>query len=388
MLLWHEHKAKVVVVSKYKVIDLFSGAGGFTQGFVDAGFEPVLAVEREKDIAATYAANFGSHVVARDIESLSETIDAGKFNLRADVVVGGPPCQGFSNLTGNRAGDPRRSLWRYFMNVVEASDCRVFVVENVPNMITSNEAQMLIKRAGKLGFRIDSGSVGVLLASDFGVPQNRRRGFIIGSRLGACGLPEPTTRNKKVSVWDAFEGIDPKVSYIDPPVVRPLLTKQLHIGRKPQPKSVLRYKAIGPGGNRTQIPPDLMPDCWKNKQGGTDLFGRLEWDGPARCTIRTEFFKPEKGRYLHPVANRPITHWEAARLQTFPDDFKWHGTKIRIALQIGNAVPPLLARAIADHVKKHLRVNKVRPTRRPKASDVQQLCLPLGQRESGASRAA
>jgi DNA (cytosine-5)-methyltransferase 1 len=105
----------------------------------------------------------------------------------------------------------------------------------------------------------------------------------------------------------------------------------------------------------------LTPDCWIKKQdGGTDLFGRLHWDEPARCTIRTEFYKPEKGRYLHPEENRPITHWEAARLQTFPDDFLWCGSKIKIAIQIGNAVPPLLAQSVAEYVKWHLDANAPR----------------------------
>ena len=94
---------------------------------------------------------------------------------------------------------------------------------------------------------------------------------------------------------------------------------------------------------------DLTPRCWINKKGGTDLFGRLWWDRPA-FTIRTEFFKPEKGRYLHPEQHRPITHREAARFQSFPDDFAFAGTKIEIAKQIGNAVPPRLAAAVAQSV--------------------------------------
>ena len=122
--------------------------------------------------------------------------------------------------------------------------------------------------------------------------------------------------------------------------------------------SVKRYKLIPPGGNRfdlQRLAPELTPQCWIRKtKGGTDLFGRLHWNGPARCTIRTEFYKPEKGRYLHPSEDRPITHWEAARLQTFPDDFKFCGTKIQIAIQIGNAVPPMLAHAVAEQVRSHL----------------------------------
>ena len=128
----------------------------------------------------------------------------------------------------------------------------------------------------------------------------------------------------------------------------------LHFGRTPTPMSMERYKAIPKEGmNRFDLQkraPELTPGCWIRKtKGGTDLFGRLWWDRPA-FTIRTEFFKPEKGRYLHPCQHRPITHREAARLQSFPDSFKFTGTKIEIARQIGNAVPPALAARIADSV--------------------------------------
>ncbi|HLF07489.1 MAG TPA: DNA cytosine methyltransferase, partial [Thermoplasmata archaeon] len=116
------------------------------------------------------------------------------------------------------------------------------------------------------------------------------------------------------------------------------------------PKSLARYKSIPEGGNRWDMPRRLQPECWiKKTKGGTDLMGRLWWDRPA-FTIRTEFFKPEKGRYLHPSEDRPITHWEAARIQTFPDSFQFLGPKIAVARQIGNAVPVVLAKAIAEAV--------------------------------------
>ncbi len=118
--------------------------------------------------------------------------------------------------------------------------------------------------------------------------------------------------------------------------------------------SVERYKCVPEGGNRFDLMekrPDLTPNCWKKKKtGSTDVFGRMRWDEPAP-TIRTEFFKPEKGRYLHPQAHRPITIREAARLQTFPDEFIFAGSNVQVAKQIGNAVPVKLATAIARHVQ-------------------------------------
>jgi DNA (cytosine-5)-methyltransferase 1 len=354
----------------YKVVDLFSGAGGLTFGFRQAGFVPILAVEKEKDFAQTYAANFGSHVIAKDI---AEIVDEGGINLKTDVVIGGPPCQGFSNLTGNRANDPRRAMWRFFMEVVESTDCKVFVCENVTNLLSSPEGHGIINRARQLGFHLSDDSFGILKASDFGVPQNRRRAIIIGSKLGPISLPEKS--GKRMTVRDAFKGIPLKPSHTDL-FVSPATGPDLHIARNPTPTSLARYKIIPPGGNRfdlQRLAPELTPPCWIRKtKGGTDLFGRLEWDAPARCTIRCEFYKPEKGRFLHPTENRPITHWEAARLQTFPDTFKWCGTKIRIAIQIGNAVPPIFATAIGRHVMKHLEEHKVRPVRKPTSAELLQ----------------
>lgn len=336
-----------------KLIDLFAGAGGMTHGFVAAGFEPVVAVEKENDFAATYVENFGNHVVVEDIGKI---VDGGGLRTPADVVVGGPPCQGFSNLTGNKVQDPRRSMWQFFMSVVESSRCRAFVLENVPNLLSSEEGQSIIRCAEDLGFNVEAG---ILNASHYGVPQNRRRAIIIGSKVGM--IPLPARQTKVMTVRQAFIGIPKKPSYdVLPPT--PVHGEQLHVGRNPTEKSLKRYRLIPSGGNRfdlQRLAPELTPDCWIRKtSGGTDLFGRLDWDGPARCTIRTEFYKPEKGRYLHPSEHRPITHWEAARLQSFPDDFRWHGSKIRIAIQIGNAVPPLLAKAIGQHVMSYLTSTK------------------------------
>lgn len=363
------------MAAEYTLIDLFAGAGGLTLGFTRAEFRPVLAVEKEADFARTYAANFGSHVVAGDIVRV---VESGRVP-KADVVVGGPPCQGFSNLTGNKAHDPRRKLWQYFMDVVEASGCKAFVVENVPNLLRSPEGQGIIQRGRQLGYEIGPDSAGFVMASRFGVPQNRKRAIIIGSRVGPIPLPEPT--GMTTSVRQAFKGIPLKPTKTNFPDSKDGLFSGLdiHIGRNPTAKSIERYKLIPPGGNRfdlQRLAPHLTPKCWiKKTKGGTDLFGRLHWDIPARCTVRCEFYKPEKGRYLHPSENRPITHLEAARLQTFPDDFKWSGTKIRVAIQIGNAVPPLLAEAIARQVRACLEDADARPTGRPSRRVLGQLQL-------------
>lgn len=363
-----------MTAARFKFIDLFSGAGGMTLGFRQAGLEPIFAVEKEPDFAATYAENFGRHIVANDIE----TVVKGGSVPQADVVIGGPPCQGFSNLTGNRAHDPRRQLWQYYMDIVEMSGCHTFVCENVPNLLTAPEGQALVRRARRLGFHVTDDSMGILLASEYGVPQNRRRTIIMGSRLGPITLPEP--KRKRMTVREAFEGIPLTPTHPDL-LVQPARGPDLHIARNPTETSLKRYRLIPPGGNRfdlERLAPELTPGCWlRKRKGGTDLFGRLEYDGPARCTIRTEFYKPEKGRYLHPEAHRPITHWEAARLQSFPDTFKWRGTKIRIAIQIGNAVPPTFGKALGAQVKAHLLAHGVEPSDRPTAAELHQFLLPV-----------
>lgn len=320
-------------------LELFCGAGGLALGFTQAGFRSVYAVDSDKAAAETYRRNFGHEVWDREIEEL-ERIPVG-----ADVVIGGPPCQGFSPLGQMIPLAEHRQmnkLWRHYVRLVELVDPVAFVVENVPEFLRSEEFDALDRHARKLGYEI---AAGVLNAAEFGVPQQRRRAFVMAVKGTTPRLPKPT--RERATVWDAIHDLPLEPNGED-----------WHVGRNPTPKSMARYKCVPPGGNRFNLMkkrPDLAPRCWLNKPtGSTDVFGRLEWDKPA-LTIRTEFFKPEKGRYLHPQAHRPITHREAARLQTFPDDFEFCGSKIQVARQIGNAVPPKLARAIALELKAVLR---------------------------------
>lgn len=341
----------------YKLIDLFCGAGGMTLGFVDkrfsGSFKSIWAIDNDAASIETYKRNFGKHGYCADIEEMvSQT-------PKADIVIGGPPCQGFSLLNKNREGDERRELWQPYMDIVQRSGARVFVIENVPGILNSDEYFAIEKRANKHGFGIVSCK---LNAADYGVAQTRKRAIIIGYKKGLVSkpllppLPTHSAPDKKsnlprwVTVRDVIGDLrEPKGTEIRN-IAAPY---DLHFGRTPTPLSFKRYKLIPPGGNRFDLQrkaPHLTPDCWIRKEsGGTDLFGRLWWDRPS-VTIRTEFFKPEKGRYLHPDQHRPITHREAARIMGFPDDFVFEGSKIEIAKQIGNAVPPRLAQAVAQIV--------------------------------------
>jgi len=331
--------------SKLRVVDLFAGCGGFSYGLKKAGFENLLSVEWDKSCCETFKANISPRILncaIQEIETFPET----------DLLVGGPPCQGFSNLGEKLPNDPRRQLWRHFLRAVKDSNPLIFIMENVPPILKSAEYQEIVKQARKLGYEVEGR---ILNAAFYGVPQQRKRAIIIGSRIGKPVFPKPTHRTPNDSnlyesdlpIWktvkDAISDMPAKPD-----------GKNWHIGRNPTELSEKRYRCIPAGGNRWNLPLALTPECWKRKtKGGTDLFGRLWWNKPS-VTIRTEFYKPEKGRYLHPVKHRPITHREAARLQGFDDDFIFIGKKIEVGIQIGNAVPPPLAYQIGLAVKKEI----------------------------------
>jgi len=346
-----------------------------TAGFVKAQFVPISAVELDLSAASTYAANFGEdHMFWGDVADYHEV-------PTADVVIGGPPCQGFSNLGTRDVKDPRNWLWREYVRVVLAANPQVFVIENVQRFRRSVEFELLLGEVESGSLRHYELSQDVLLAADYGVPQRRPRTIIIGSRVGSASLPAAThsrqpEKGKKRwrTVRHAFNHVPEHPESLDLPsstvtmfgetVPGIFKGKDIHLGRRPRPLSLLRYDCVPPGGGRFDLPDELLPDCWRNKRSGTtDVMGRMQWDQPS-LTIRTEFFKPEKGQYLHPRwdpddpnnrVNRPITHLEAARLQTFPSHYLWCGKKLQIARQIGNAVPVELAFAIAKHVKGLLR---------------------------------
>ncbi|MFE9171562.1 DNA cytosine methyltransferase [Streptomyces kebangsaanensis] len=435
------------------VVDLFSGCGGFTQGFhefrpegKDDGpvFHSVAAVEHNIAAAATYAVNFGklgakgkvpaARVHVGDIEEWQPFPEA----LHADVVVGGPPCQGFSALNRDKKGSERNRLWEEYVRIVAAIRPKVFVIENVDRFLKSDEFLDLLKEVkagGELAdYRLveppgyhpsDTDEVNnkryLLNAADYGAAQARRRAIVIGVRADINNgrtltyptkthfrrpknLPTTAAREldgleEKISYWLAVDDIFtessklhlrgtelpdgkefiPEVNTVQPGI---FTTTDLHFGRNPEPLSRARYHAIPPGGNRKDLrgkwytvddlgevhvfsapnPPGvrtpveyLSTKSWDNHNTGTgDVMGRLRHGEPS-VTIRTEFFKPEKGRYLHPTKDRPITHYEAARIQGFPLDFRWCGSKTEIATQIGNAVPIPLGKAIAGTIYTYLR---------------------------------
>ena len=348
---------------KFRLIDLFSGAGGMTLGFTDenfcGGFDCVLSVDNDAAAMRTHKRAYAAPGVVGNIEDWLQTNPDIPF---ADVVIGGPPCQGFSLLNKNRTGDGRRALWEPYIDVVQLCGASMFVMENVPELLRSDEFLEIEARANSLGFSL---MYEVVNAADYGAAQTRKRAIIIGWKPDLIETPVfPVRTHAKIAegtnlapwrtvkdvIGDLPEPVGIQIRDCEPPL-------NLHFGRSPTETSLARYRAVPPGGNRFDLQknaPEITPACWIRKtSGGTDLFGRLWWDRPS-VTIRTEFFKPEKGRYLHPEKHRPITHREAARIMGFPDNFPFEGSKTEIARQIGNAVPPPLAAAIAKAVLKSL----------------------------------
>ena len=346
-------------MGELRTLDLFAGAGGLSLGFEMAqlGFRPVHAIEIDPAAARTFKRNFGCPVHDGPIQDIEQFEDA-------DVILGGPPCQGFSPLGRDRDDDSRaelNELWREYFRAVRQVRPQAFVIENVPEFQRSAQfAQLLDLMASDPVLREYGYGFGVLNAADYGAPQRRRRGILIAVRgLREVPFPPPPTHGAVGTGLLPLATVRSAIG--DLPLMPETLDvrtgddglQDLHFRRQPRAVSLERYRAVPEGGNRFDLArnrPDLLPACWAKKPTGTtDVMGRLWWDRPS-VTIRTEFFKPEKGRYLHPVADRPITHREAARLQSFPDTFEFDGSKIEIARQIGNAVPPVLAAAIARHV--------------------------------------
>lgn len=348
----------------FSFLDLFSGCGGLTEGLATAAttlsrLRPASAIELDRAAAATYAANFGPRVFVCDVAH------APTQALKpVDVVVGGPPCQGFSTLGKKDPSDVRNKLWRHYAAIVARVRPLYFVIENVPPFLKSDDfryLQYLMGESRDLGDYTLAGSPMDVNSADFGSAQQRRRAVVVG-RLRDLPPLALVPVSHRSTVADAIGSTPFDVSQTWLPnreaAVRcadrelqaqgVFVTSELHVTRRFGEVSLQRFGSIPPGGNRHDIPAELQAPCWRSaKEGWSDVMGRLRWDRPS-VVIRTEFWKPEKGRYLHPAADRTITHLEAALLQGFPLNYRWCGSKAAIGRQIGNAVPIELGRAIGQ----------------------------------------
>lgn len=347
------------------LLDLFAGAGGLSEGFraADRNFTPVRAVEWDTAAAATFTRNHGDVVYHGDIDDWLHAEDVPNV----EVLLGGPPCQGFSTLGRRRADDERNSQWRRYAETVRRAEPKYFVMENVPRFLASDEFRSLSELFSEGPLSDFAFQARILNAADYGAAQVRRRAIVLGHHrdLPAPMWPDPThPKGAWRTVEDAWRGLSEEVRHSGLPPVTvwfggtelpgPFKGADLHLTRRYSDLSLMRFAHVREGGNRHDLPDELSMPCWRrNRTSASDVMGRLSWDMPS-VTIRTEFFKPEKGRYLHPSQHRAITHQEAARLQGFRDDYRWVGTKTDIARQIGNAVPVPLATALGRVVSASL----------------------------------
>lgn len=371
------HSYDETVTRKIAVLDLFAGAGGLTAGLHAASdrFQTVGAVEWDRAAAASYEATYGKGIVyAGDIKTWLDEEDVPS----ADVVIGGPPCQGFSSLGKQDIEDERNSLWREYAETIRRAMPKYFVVENVGAFEKSPQYRQFKAETATDGMLRDYDfESDVLNSADFGAAQARRRAVIIGYHrdLGFPGLPAATHSAVSLStglpphitvkdiLWRVPRTPDRdfvfntrRTEFKDKEYAGPFAVRELHWSRNYSDLSRRRFAVIPAGGNRRDLEPypDLMSPCWtRHKTGSGDVMGRLHWGRPA-VTIRTEFFKPEKGRYLHPEEDRAITHYEAALLQGFGKNHRFVGSRTDIARQIGNAVPIPLGTAIGELLADHL----------------------------------
>jgi len=366
-----------------KVVDLFAGCGGLSLGFIKAGYKIEKAIEFDPIIANTYQKNHPYvQVIVDDIKNIDKS---GAFSFGdADVIIGGPPCQGFS-MAGARIrngfiDDPRNYLFKHYFNVVKAVKPKVFVMENVKGMLTMQngkifeEIQNTFSNAELLGGSPYHLYHQIVKAVDFGIPQKRERLIIIGTTLENIDFEKLWDKTKEemkieipsyfdsVSVQDAIGNLS-TVSvdgYIPNPSPQTEYERYLscdaetianHIQSKHSVTAVERMKQIDSGENYT-----VLNEQINSVHSGS--YGRLCWDEQA-STITTRFDTPAGGRFIHPKENRTLTPREAARLQSFPDDFVFFGDKRSISRQIGNAVPPkvsyFLARLIENILVEELR---------------------------------
>ncbi len=360
-------RIKDVKIKDFKILDLFSGAGGFSYGMEkNKHFKTVVALDFNKYALDTFKNNMpDSEIICGDItnDKIKEQAIKISKEKKVNMIIGGPPCQGFS-LKGKKLGldDPRNYLFKEYLKIVEELKPEVFIIENVKALLSTSAGwfkNQIIEEVTKMGYFVECG---VLTASDFGVPQARQRAIFICSKNKNISLPEPTCQ-KNITVKDAIYDLaflnsgegefeqDYKMSATSnyQNQMRKGCDKLYnHQASNHSKIAIQKLEMIPPEGGKEYLPKEMLG---KQKYSGT--WGRLKWNDVSP-TIDTRFDASSNGTNNHPFLNRSITPREAARIQSFDDKFVFLGSKVHVREQIGNAVPPLLAEAIADKIYKEL----------------------------------
>lgn len=361
-------KRKKWLKSEVLACDLFSGAGGFSLGAHLAGVKVAAAVEWDKHAAATYYSNFiaskltetqlfEDDIAALDPRDLQKL--AGFEQHGCDILLGGPPCQGFSAHRIKNAGvnDPRNDLLLRYFEYVRILRPTVFLVENVPGLLWPRHRKY-VETFYRLATSADYGVLEpqTLNARDYGVPQNRRRVFILGYDLrkfsAAPSWPPSRTHaapesGENLPSWVAADEVFKKPAPLRDP-------NNVHMQHGPVLINTFKRTPLN-GGSRSESG-RLLP-CHKDHDGHKDVYGRIDPSKPAP-TMTTACINPSKGRFVHPTNHHGITVRQAARIQTFPDSFVFQGGLIAAGQQIGNAVPVELARVLIDHLFRIIKKNR------------------------------
>lgn len=364
-----------------KVIDLFCGAGGLSLGFEMAGFDIVAGVEIEANFLKTYLSSHEKTLgILGDITKL-DLIDYLKCNdiepKSIDLVIGGPPCQGFSTVGNRMVDDPRNMLINEYVKIVSDLKPKIFVMENVAGLTSMKNGldqlvkDELIELFNNIGYNVQSE---VLLSADYGVPQLRKRIFFVGIQKKFkydFKFPQPTyfakdtlmtSDNIYLTVNDAISDLpqikcnecsteylsDPKNDY-----QKVLRNNSLKLANHKAPNHsdivLERIKNIPQGGNHRDLPGHL-----KLKKGYSNIYGKLDGNRPADTITGNCGCASAPGKFIHPTAERVLTVREASRLQSFPDNIEFFGSNNEQYKQVGNAVPPLMAKSLAIEVRKVL----------------------------------
>lgn len=339
----------------FTFIDLFSGCGGLSCGLEMAGHRCLLGVDASKEAIESFAANHHEAAVyLGDIKKLSEKkLKELLRGQKVDMVVGGPPCQGFSTVGRGEVEDERNLLFKEFVRIVKLTQPKVILFENVTGLVAKKN-QAILKQIftyfEKLGYNMDAR---VLSAEEFGVPEKRRRTIIMGVKGGECLFPEVThgiRASKKVkTVAEAFKNLKSKSGRV---FNHDISLAQI---KNKEDRDRLKFIPAGKGIRYEEDEKNYLPKKlrygidWKKLRENRFRQTRLQRlplnePSPTILTARTS--------YYHPVENRYLTPREAAACQSFPNDFIFHGSQTAIFRQIGNAVPPLLAEALGQVIKK------------------------------------
>ncbi len=372
---------------KSTAISLFCGAGGCSLGFKQAGYSILYANDKDSAAVETYRKNSPEAICSNeDIDSLDFNNVLDEVGLKKgelDILIGGPPCQGFSTAGSRFWDDPRNHLLKSYVTALEVIQPKWFIMENVEGLLTSNKGQYIFEAAKAfidLGYSI---RIEKIYSQEYGVPQRRKRVLIVGNRLGVnFRMPEPTIRvsgqifrNSDVTISHAIGSLpnpstdkdrqlDPSKAEIRDEFDALLRGAALKITDHYYPSingiQLKRISALAPGQTMKDLPENLQHESFKKranrrvvdgtpteKRGGAPSgLKRLIADEP--CLTITGAATRE---LIHPLENRPLTIRESARIQTFPDDFIFYGNSSQKIQQIGNAIPPILARIFAEHIK-------------------------------------